>query len=193
MKHILPKLNYSYDALEPYIDAQTMEIHHSKHHQTYVDKLNVVLEKYPDLQSKNLEELLSGIDKFNMDDKDRVALRNNAGGHFNHSFFWQVISPKKEINQTLTEEIVNTFGSIDNFKKAFTDAAISRFGSGWAWLVRDDSGKLSIYSTANQDCPVTQGHIPLIVIDVWEHAYYLKYKNRRGDYIDNLWNILKLI
>jgi superoxide dismutase, Fe-Mn family len=193
MKYTLPKLNYDYDALEPYIDAQTMEIHHSKHHQAYIDKLNTVLEKYPDLQSKSLDEPLSGTDKFEMDDKDRTTLRNNAGGHANHSFFWQIMSPKKDIDQGLTEEINKTFESVDNFKKIFSDAAVSRFGSGWVWLVRDDSGKLSVRSTANQDSPVTQGDVPLITLDVWEHAYYLKYQNRRGDYIDNWWNVLKLI
>jgi Fe-Mn family superoxide dismutase len=193
MKYVLPKLNYGYSDLEPYIDAQTMEIHYSKHHQAYIDKLNGVLEKYPDLQSNGLDELLSGIDKFKMDEKDRTTLRNNAGGHANHSFFWEIMSPKKEIDQKLTEEIKATFGSVDDFKKMFSDAAVSRFGSGWAWLVRDGSGKLSVYSTANQDSPVTKGDVPLITLDVWEHAYYLKYQNRRADYINNWWNVLKLI
>ena len=133
MKYVLPKLNYGYSDLEPYIDAQTMEIHYSKHHQAYIDKLNGVLEKYPDLQSNGLDELLSGIDKFKMDEKDRTTLRNNAGGHANHSFFWEIMSPKKEIDQKLTEEIKATFGLVDDFKKMFSDAAVSRFGSGWAW------------------------------------------------------------
>lgn len=193
MKYTLPELNYGYDALEPYIDAQTMEIHYSKHHQAYIDKLNAVLEKYPDLQSKTIDELLSGVDKFTMDDKDRMVLRNNAGGHANHSFFWEIMAPKKEVDQKLNDEIKQAFGSVDDFKKLFADAATSRFGSGWAWLVKDSSGKLSVYSTANQDSPVTKGDVPIIGLDVWEHAYYLKYQNRRGDYISNWWNVLKLI
>ncbi|MCL5224429.1 MAG: superoxide dismutase, partial [Patescibacteria group bacterium] len=155
MKYTLPTLNYAYGALEPYIDAQTMEIHYTKHHQAYVDKLNAVLDKYPDLPSKSLNELLSGVDKFNMDEKDRITLRNNAGGHANHSFFWEIMSPIKEIDQKLSEEIVKTFGSVDNFKKIFSDAAASHFGSGWAWLVRNSSGTISVYSTANQDSPIT--------------------------------------
>ncbi len=193
MKYTLPKLNYDYDALEPYVDAQTMEIHYSKHHQAYIDKLNAVLEKYPDLASKTMNELLSSIDKFQMDEKDRVTLRNNAGGHANHTFFWEVMSPKKEVDNGLIAEVQKTFGSVDEFKKIFSDAAASRFGSGWAWLVRDGAGKLAVYSTANQDSPVTKGDTPLITLDVWEHAYYLKYQNRRGDYISNWWNVLKSI
>ncbi len=193
MKYTLPKLNYDYDALEPHIDAKTMEIHYSKHHQAYINKLNGVLEKYPDLQAKSMDEILADINNFNMDEKDRVTLLNNAGGHANHSFFWEIMAPKKEVDDKLAKDINKTFGSADEFKKLFGDTAMSRFGSGWAWLVRDGSGKLMIYSTANQDSPVTHGHVPVIALDVWEHAYYLKYQNRRGDYVQNWWNVLKLI
>lgn len=193
MRYSLPKLEYDYDALEPYIDAKTMEIHYTKHHQAYIDKLNGVLEKYPAFEFKNLHELLYEIDSLSMEEKDRITLRNNAGGHANHTFFWEIMAPKKQIDHKLTEEIKGQFGSTDEFKKIFAEAATSRFGSGWAWLVRDHSGKLSVYSTPNQDSPVTKGDIPIIGLDVWEHAYYLQYQNRRGDYINNWWNVLKLI
>lgn len=193
MKHVLPKLNYDYDALEPYIDAKTMEIHYTKHHQAYIDKLNGVLDKYPELQDKEPSDLLKAIDSLRISDTDRVTLRNNGGGHVNHSFFWELMGPKKEVDTKLTDEIVKSFGSLDNFKKVFGDAAVSRFGSGWAWLVRDNAGKLSVYSTANQDSPLSLGHTPVICLDVWEHAYYLKYQNKRAEYIENWWNVLKLL
>jgi Fe-Mn family superoxide dismutase len=193
MKYELPKLNYGYDGLEPYIDAKTMEIHYSKHHQAYIDKLNGVLDKYPILGEKSLNELLSGVNGFDMEENDRIVLRNNAGGHANHSIFWEIMGPKKEPDLKLIEDIKQAFGSVDDFKKTFTDSATSRFGSGWAWLVRDAAGKLAVYSTANQDSPVTKGDVPIITLDVWEHAYYLKYQNRRAEYINNWWNVLKLI
>ncbi len=192
MKHELPKLLYSYDALEPYIDTGTMKIHHSKHHQAYVDKLNVVLEKYPDLADKNLEELLRNLPSLAMEEADKTALKNNGGGHFNHSLFWQVMAPQKEVDESLIEELKSSFNSFEEFKKVFSDAAVKQFGSGWAWLVKDEAGKLKVYSLPNQDSPLTLGHTPIFCLDVWEHAYYLKYQNRRAEYIENWWNILKL-
>jgi len=193
MKHELPRLAYTYDALEPFIDAQTMEIHYSKHHQKYLDNFNAVLEKYPNLQEIQPEELLKQIATLQIDEKDKTALKNNGGGYVNHSFFWSILGPQKELSQTLIDEIIAEFGSVEEFKKIFTQAAVGHFGSGWAWLVKDENGKLKVYSLPNQDSPLSLGHTPLIVIDLWEHAYYLKYQNRRPEYIDNFWNILKLI
>lgn len=193
MKHTLPKLPYAYSALAPYIDAQTMEIHHGKHHQAYVDKLNAALEKYPDLQETPVEELLKNLKTLPVEDKDRLAVQNHGGGHANHSFFWQIMGSEKSIDEKLRDEITKELGSVDEFKKLFAETAIARFGSGWAWLVRDENGKLQVYSTPNQDSPLTQGHAPLITLDVWEHAYYLKYQNRRQEYIDNWWHVLKLL
>ncbi len=193
MKHTLPQLSYSYDALEPYIDTQTMEIHHTKHHQAYIDKLNGALEKYPELQNMEVDELIRNLNSLKVDDADRAAIRNHGGGHANHSFFWTIMGPKKEIDEKLAEDIKSEFGSLEEFKKKFSESALGRFGSGWAWLVQDETGKLEIMSTANQDSPLTLGHIPRIGLDVWEHAYYLKYQNRRAEYIENWWNVLKLI
>ena len=198
MKHELPKLSYSYDTLEPYIDAETMEIHHSKHHQAYVDKLNGVLEKYPDLADKKLEDLIANLHDLPMPEEDKKILKNNGGGHLNHSLFWQIMGPQKEIDESLVEEIKKTFGSVEEFKKLFSDAAAKQFGSGWALLVRDEGGELKIYSLPNQDSPLTHpphlnSHTPIFCLDVWEHAYYLKYQNRRNEYIENWWNVLKLL
>lgn len=189
----LPKLNYDYDALEPYVDAKTMEIHYSKHHQTYIDNLNNVLGKYPTLQGMSGEELVKNLNTLEVSEEDRKKIRNHGGGFINHSLFWEMMAPKKEVNEKLSADIQTTFGSLDEFKKLFTTAATSQFGSGWAWLVTDENKQLKVYSTANQDSPLTLGHTPLIALDVWEHAYYLKYQNRRGDYIENWWNVLKLI
>ena len=193
MKHELPKLAYSYDALEPYIDAKTMEIHHTKHHQTYVDKLNAAVEKYPNLAKMSVEELLKNLSSLKVEEADRTAIRNHGGGHANHSFFWQIMGPKKETDKKLAADIESAFGSIADFKKLFTDAATKLFGSGWAWLVKDESGKLQLYALPNQDSPLMKNHTPLIGLDVWEHAYYLKYQNRRPEYIDAWWNVLKLL
>lgn len=192
MKYELPKLPYEYNALEPFIDALTMEIHYTKHHQTYVTNLNTVLDKYPLLSDQKLEDLLKNIDNQPMDDKDKVFFRNNAGGHLNHSLFWTLMAPKKEVSEVLKAEIITTFTSLDQFKILFTEAATKQFGSGWAWLVRDESRKLVIYSLPNQDCPYLKNHTPVIGLDVWEHAYYLKYQNKRPEYIQNWWNVLKL-
>jgi len=179
--------------LEPYIDAETMQIHHGKHHQFYVDKLNAALEKYPELADKKLEELIKELPSLTVDEADKKAIHNNGGGHLNHSFFWQIMAPQKEINEALFEEIKTTFGSQEEFKKVFNNVAASHFGSGWAWLVRDEQNKLQIYSLPNHDFPYLKGHQPLIVLDLWEHAYYLKYQNRRAEYIENWWNVLKLL
>lgn len=191
--HQLPKLPYAYDALEPYLDAKTMEIHHSKHHAAYVDKLNKALEKYPNLQEKKIDDLLKNLETLDVEEKDRIAIRNNAGGHANHTLFWSLMDPKKQADASLTEEIKKAFGSIDEFKKQFGDAATTRFGSGWAWLVKKPGGGLEICSTPNQDSPLMKDDQPIIGLDVWEHAYYLKYQNRRPEYIESWWNVLKLI
>lgn len=192
MQKLLP-LPYEYNALEPYIDARTMEVHYSKHHQTYVDKLNGILEKYPTLQEKPAEELLKDLASLEVDEKDRTAIRNFGGGHANHVLFWNIIGPKKEIDEKLVEEIKTTFGSLEEFKKIFTEKSATHFGSGWAWLARNNAGELKIYSLPNQDSPLSLGHTPIITLDLWEHAYYLKYQNRRAEYIENWWNVLKLI
>lgn len=193
MPFTLPKLNYTYDALEPYIDARTMEIHHNKHHQGYVDKLNKALEKYPQLAEKSLEDLLKNIQTLPVDEPDRIAIKNNGGGVYNHNLFWQIMGPKKEINEELVEKINETFGSVDDFKKLFSETALKQFGSGWAWLVSNKEGGLEVYSLPNQDSPLSQGHMPIICLDVWEHAYYLKYQNRRAEYIENWWKVLKIL
>jgi superoxide dismutase, Fe-Mn family len=186
----LPPLPYSYDALEPYIDAQTMTIHHQKHHQTYVEKLNEAVCKYPQLTNKPVEDLLANLEEVPADIREKV--RNNGGGHYNHSFFWTIMGKDKggEPKGKLKQDIDKAFGSLENFKKEFKTAALDRFGSGWAWLVKDKQGKLLIISTPNQDNPVMTGLSPVIGLDVWEHAYYLKHQNKRGDYIDNWWNVV---
>jgi Fe-Mn family superoxide dismutase len=185
----LPELGYSFDALEPYIDAKTMEIHHGKHHATYVDKLNTALEKYSNLQDKTIEQLLSGIDTIPED--IRTAVRNNGGGHHNHSMFWESMKPGgvQQPSGTLNDKLQKTFGSFEDFKTKMTEAAVGRFGSGWAWLITDGDS-LEVYSTANQDSPLMEGKTPILGLDVWEHAYYLKYQNRRPEYIEAWWNIV---
>jgi Fe-Mn family superoxide dismutase len=189
MAHELPKLPYPFDALEPHIDARTMEIHHGKHHQAYVNGLNAALEKAPDVQSKSLEDLLKSI--HSVPEAIRVAVRNHGGGHHNHSLFWQIMGPKKggEPTGKLADALTSTFGGFDKFKEQFTTAATTRFGSGWAWLVMA-GGRLEVLSTANQDSPLMDGKTPLLGLDVWEHAYYLKYQNRRPDYAGAWWNIV---
>lgn len=186
----LPPLPYSYDALEPYIDTQTMMLHHDKHHAAYVEKLNEAVNKYPELKDKSLEYLLTNLDKLPSD--VRETIRNNGGGHYNHSLFWTIMGKDKggQPKGKLKEDIVKTFGSFDNFKKEFKASALNRFGSGWSWLIKDKDGKLKIVSTPNQDSPIMSGISPIMGLDVWEHAYYLKYQNRRGDYIDNWWNVV---
>ncbi|QQS44294.1 superoxide dismutase [Candidatus Roizmanbacteria bacterium] len=192
MSYQLPDLPYDFSALEPHIDSRTMEIHHGKHHAAYVAKLNAVVEKYPELQGKELIDLMKDFESLSISEADKTAFRNNGGGHLNHSLFWEIMGPEKEIDEGLTERIKSTFGSVDSFKEEFSNAAANRFGSGWAWLV-DSNGELKIYSTPNQDSPYMQGDTPIIGLDVWEHAYYLKYQNLRPDYIKAWWNVLKVL
>ncbi|CAM3713220.1 superoxide dismutase [Alicyclobacillus pomorum] len=189
MAHELPPLPYAYNALEPHIDEQTMQIHHDRHHATYVNNLNAALEGHADLQNKPLEELLASLDS--VPEKIRTAVRNNGGGHANHTLFWEIMSPNGGGQPTgaLADAINSTFGSFENFKAEFTKAATGRFGSGWAWLVVDN-GKLAITSTPNQDNPIMEGKTPILGLDVWEHAYYLKYQNKRPDYIAAFWNVV---
>jgi Fe-Mn family superoxide dismutase len=203
----LKQLEYDYDALEPYIDARTMEIHHDKHHQTYVDNLNNALEslksenvdRYDTIREKVSESETAGLE-FILQNLDmlpssiQTAVRNNGGGHLNHSFFWQTLaseaSAQKQPTGKLLEAIENKFGDFDNFKDEFKKAALGRFGSGWAWLVKNGAGEVEIVSTPNQDSPISSGLTPIIGLDVWEHAYYLEYQNRRADFIDAYWNVL---
>ena len=189
MAHSLPPLPYAPDALEPHIDKQTMEIHHGKHHNAYVTNLNAALEKHPELQSKSVEDLLRNINTVPED--IRTAVRNNGGGHANHTMFWEIMGPGGggAPSGALGEAITSTFGGFDAFKEQINKAGVGRFGSGWAWLV-ESGGKLSIESTANQDNPMMEGKRPIFGIDVWEHAYYLKYQNRRPDYIAAWWNVV---
>lgn len=188
MAFILPNLPYAFDALEPVIDAKTMEIHHDKHHGTYVTNLNNALADYPEWASKSIEEVVAQINQ--VPEKVRTAVRNNGGGHYNHSLFWQMMKPGgSELNGKIKEKIEEEFGSFENFKKDFTQAATGRFGSGWAWLVLDGD-KLAVMSTPNQDNPLMDGKKPLLGLDVWEHAYYLNYQNRRADYIEEFFKII---
>ena len=186
----LPKLQYSYDALEPYIDAKTMEIHHSKHHQTYITNLNKALESYPELFEKSLEDLLANLDQ--IPESIRVAVRNGGGGHYNHTLFWQIIGPKSDSkpSENMNSLITDSFESFDNFKSEFNEKATKQFGSGWGWLCQDKSGKLVTLSTPNQDTPISSGLNPVLGIDVWEHAYNLNYQNKRPDYINAFWEII---
>ncbi len=189
MTYTLPDLPYAYDALEPYIDEETMHLHHDKHHNTYVTNLNAAIEKYPELGEKTIEELLSDMDAIPTDIK--TVVRNNGGGHANHSFFWEIMAPNAggEPTGEIKEAINEAFGDFSSFKEEFKKAAVGRFGSGWAWLVMEN-GKLAITSTANQDSPLMEGKTPILGLDVWEHAYYLKYKNVRPDYIAAFWNVI---
>ncbi len=188
MVFTLPKLPYAYDALEPYIDARTMEIHYTKHHQAYLDKLNAALEKYPELQKKKAEELLTDLNK--IPEEIRMIVRNHGGGYVNHSLFWELLSPKGgKISGEISKKIDNAFGNFEEFKKKFTEAALGRFGSGWVWLVLSN-GILEVMSTGNQDSPLMEGKKPLLGLDVWEHAYYLKYQNKRADYVAAFWNVV---
>ncbi|MBT9584261.1 superoxide dismutase [bacterium] len=187
----VPALAYDFKALEPHIDARTMEIHHDKHHQAYVTNLNKALEGHTDLQGVSLDDLLAN-NLARVPESIRAAVRNNGGGHHNHSFFWEVIGPGAGGPPTgkIGEAIKSAFGDFDTFKNQFAAAATTRFGSGWAWLVVNAEGKLHVYSTANQDSPVMEGFKPLLGLDVWEHAYYLHYQNRRPDYISAFWNVV---
>lgn len=186
----LPPLKYAFNALEPVIDAMTMEIHHDKHHGAYVTNLNKALEGAPEMSGKSIEWILRNINQ--VPEGIRTAVRNNGGGHYNHSLFWDWIAPggSKSPSGALANEIDSTFGSFDNFVEKFSTAAATRFGSGWAWLVVDGSKKLQVLSTANQDSPLMDGQTPVLGLDVWEHAYYLKYQNRRPEYVKNFWSVV---
>lgn len=185
----LPDLPYSFDALEPVIDAKTMEVHHDKHHATYVNNLNKAVENYPEWASKSIEDLMIHLKE--VPEEIRTVVRNNGGGHYNHSLFWKMMAPvgTTELKGALLDKINESFGSFDEFKKQFAAAATGRFGSGWAWLVVDGD-KLAVVSSANQDCPLSEGKKPILCLDVWEHAYYLKYQNRRADYVDNFFQVV---
>ncbi len=187
-KHTLPALPYAYDALEPHIDEATMRIHHTKHHQTYVDKLNAALDKHPDLFTKNVEELVKHLDAAPED--IRTAVRNHGGGHWNHTFFWESMTPHAHApHGKLLDAITHTFGSLDAFKQQFETSALTLFGSGWTWLVVSN-GKLEIINTPNQDNPLSQGKIPLLGIDLWEHAMYLRFQNRKQEYLAACWQVV---
>ncbi|KMW72443.1 superoxide dismutase [Photorhabdus luminescens subsp. luminescens] len=194
MSYSLPSLPYSYEALEPHFDKQTMEIHHTKHHQTYVNNTNSALEAFPELSGLDIDDLIQQLDKIPAD--KRTFVRNNAGGHANHSLFWKGLKLGTTLQGSLKEAIERDFGSVDSFKEKFEQAAATRFGSGWAWLVLKDDGKLAVVSTANQDNPLMGEAIsgasgyPIIGLDVWEHAYYLQYQNRRPDYIKAFWSVV---
>lgn len=190
MKHELPQLKYDYNALEPYVDGLTMTIHHTKHHQTYINNLNAALEKYPEFADKDVKELLTNLDALPEDIKQAVI--NNGGGHYNHSLFWDMMTPKGsgKPSANLEEAINKKFGSFENFKDVFAKAAATRFGSGWAWLVVNSQGELEVMSTPNQNNPISEGLIPVLGLDVWEHAYYLKYQNKRPEYVTNWWNVV---
>jgi len=187
---VLPPLPYAYDALEPHLDAETMRIHHGKHHQTYVNNLNAALKDHTDLLRKPVEQLLRDLSR--VPETVRTAVRNHGGGHYNHLLFWTCMSPKGggEPTGELAAAIGKGFGSITGFKEQFATAAVKHFGSGWAWLVKDKKGALSIVTTADQDSPVSNGFVPLLCVDVWEHAYYLKFQNRRADYVAAWWNVV---
>ncbi|MGD9964665.1 MAG: superoxide dismutase [Candidatus Izemoplasmatales bacterium] len=188
MKHILPELSFKYNELEPYIDAKTMEIHHTKHHQGYITKYVDALKANEDLLNKDVEDVLKNIQLVPKDIKQAVI--NNGGGYFNHRLFWEILTPKKtNMSDNLKKAIDDSFGSFEDFKKEFSNAAATRFGSGWAWLLVNKEGKLVITSTQNQDTPFELGE-PILALDVWEHAYYLNYQNRRPDYISNFWNVV---
>lgn len=181
----LPKLDYEYSDLAPVISAEIMELHHSKHHQTYVDKLNTALEQAADWQNKTIEEILQGLDQ--LPKSIQTAVRNNGGGHYNHSLFWKVMTPGgSEMTEDFAKKIDSTFGSVEDFKKQFSEKALGVFGSGWVWLLPD----LSIETTPNQDSPISRGVVPILGLDVWEHAYYLDYKNKRPDYVEAWWQVV---
>lgn len=190
MAHEVPPLPYDYAALESTIDSETMHLHHDKHHQAYVTNLNAALEKAPELQNKSAEDLIRDLNS--VPEAIRTAVRNNGGGHVNHSMFWKIMGPNAggEPTGEIAEAIKSTFGDFNSFKEKFNDAGVKQFGSGWAWLVKGKDGKLAITSTPNQDSPLSQGQYPILGNDVWEHAYYLKYQNRRPDYLKAWWNVV---
>jgi len=187
MTHKLEPLPYEYNALEPYFDEQTMKLHHDKHHQTYVDKLNVALEQHPDLQKKTVEELIKDLNK--IPDAIRTAVKNHGGGHFNHSFWWPMLKKDVKLEGEVLKAIESKFGSFDKFKEEFTKSALSVFGSGWAWLVLNNNN-LEIMTTPNQDAPISQGKTPVLGVDMWEHSMYLKYQNRKNEFIEAFYKVI---
>ncbi|MFB6181882.1 MAG: superoxide dismutase [Candidatus Magasanikbacteria bacterium] len=191
MDYSLPDLDYSYDALEPYIDEKTMRVHHKRHHQGYTNGMNSVLEKHS--LDEPIEKLLENLDSLDIPKEDKTKLRQKGGGFVNHRLFWNIMGPDKNVDQELVSEIEDEFGSVASFKEKFSDNASGVFGSGWSWLVRNNEGNLEVYSTKNQNSPYLEGHEPILGLDVWEHAYYLKYQNERGNYIDNWWNAVKIL
>jgi len=188
MKHKLPPLSYNYNSLEPFIDEETMKVHHEKHHQTYTDKFNEAIKNNQELQNKKVEDILSNLNQIPQDIKQAVI--NHGGGFYNHNFFWTILKKDIKLKGDILKEITKTFGNFETFKEQFTKAATTLFGSGWAWLVLNENKKLEIIQTKNQDCPLSIKKIPLLAIDVWEHAYYLKYKNKRADYIEAFYNVI---
>lgn len=184
----LPSLPYAYNSLEPYIDEQTMRIHHTKHHQAYIDKLNAALENAPQLQKKSAEDLIKNLNK--LPDTIKTAVRNHGGGHLNHSFFWKILRKDVEPIGEILEAIGDKFGNVDKFREMFKEACLTLFGSGWVWLVLNEKRELEIVKTSNQDNPLSEGKTPLLGIDLWEHAYYLKYQNKRADYVDAFFNVI---
>lgn len=188
MPFTINPLSFKPNALEPYIDEKTMLLHHDKHHQTYADKLNAAVEKYPKLFDQTVEQLLSNLDQIPSD--IRMAVQNHGGGVFNHNLFWDILAPKQIPSNQLIKTLTASFGNFEGFKQQFSQVANSHFGSGWVWLVKNKTGDLKIYSLPNQDSPLSQGDIPILTLDLWEHAYYLKYQNRRVDYIEAWWNVV---
>lgn len=187
MKHELPKLPYAYDALEPYFDKETMTLHHTKHHQAYIDKLNAALEKYPHLLDRDLEEMLKVLSS--VPEEIRTAVRNHGGGHYNHSIWWPMLKKNVKFSGDVAKAIEKTFGSYEEFKKKFTENALSVFGSGWGWLVFN-KGKLELMKTANQDNPISEGKVPILGVDMWEHSMYLRYQNRKQEYLEAFFNVI---
>ena len=188
MVHQLPKLEYKYDALEPYFDKETMELHYSKHHQAYVDKLNAALEGHPELQKKSAEDLLKVLDK--VPEAIRTAVKNHGGGHWNHSFWWPMLKKNVKCSGDIEAGIKKKWGSVEKFKEELTKASLGVFGSGWAWVVVDAKGNLEIVTTPNQDCPLSEGKHPVLGVDVWEHSYYVKYRNRRNEYLEAFFKVI---
>lgn len=193
MAFTLPPLPYEYDALEPYIDAVTMKLHHDKHHQAYIDKLNATVEKHSELADMPVEDLLRNLEDLKLDEKDKKMIRNHGGGHVNHAQFWDIMNPANTPDAKLAEDITKTFGSVGAFKEKFNDLATTLFGSGWVWLSRDSAGALHLEQYALQDSPYLKNQTPLLGLDIWEHAYYLKYQNRRPEYIQAWWSVVKTI
>ena len=188
MTYTLPDLGYGYNALEPYIDAKTIEIHHDKHHQTYCDNFNKSLEGHPELQKKDAKWIIANLDK--VPEAIRMRVRNHGGGFVNHGFFWKILKKNVKISGEILKQISKAFGSFEEFKKKFSESALGLFGSGWTWLVVNKEGKLEIVNTHNQDSPLSEGKEPILTLDLWEHAYYLKYQNRRAEYVEAFWNVI---